>query len=111
VPDLRKPSHNLLSIKRQPTICDFRFQASIIACNVGRIPAIQIGGRLRIKKSSLKSSLERHVLRRDMRGRPTVLVVENDPELQEQFRTLLRKPLKFEHLVQTVTTLGSCVSK
>jgi hypothetical protein len=25
--------------------------------------------------------------------------------------TFLRKPLKFEHLVQTVTTLGGCVSK
>ena len=31
------------------------------------------------------------MLRRDMRGRPAVLVVENDPVLQEQLRTLLRK--------------------
>jgi methylglyoxal synthase len=53
----------------------------------GRIPAIQIGGRLRIKKSSLDG----HAPARDKRGRPAVLVVANDPGLQEQFRILLRK--------------------
>jgi excisionase family DNA binding protein len=51
----------------------------------GKIPAIHIGGRWRIKKSSL----DRDILRQDKsQGQPTVLVVDDDPGLQDLFRTL-----------------------
>ena len=53
----------------------------------GQIPAIQIGGRWRIKKSSL----DRDILRQDRQGQPTVLVVENDSDLQELFKAFLKK--------------------
>jgi excisionase family DNA binding protein len=53
----------------------------------GQIPAIQIGGRWRIKKSSL----DREILRQDKQGQPTVLVVDSDPELQDLFKTFLKK--------------------
>ena len=53
----------------------------------GQIPAIQIGGRWRIKKSSL----DRDILRQDKQGQPTVLVVENDADLQELFKVFLKK--------------------
>jgi excisionase family DNA binding protein len=54
----------------------------------GKIPAIQIGGRWRIKKSSL----DRDILRQDQQGhQPTVLVVDDDVELQELFRTFLKQ--------------------
>ena len=52
-----------------------------------KIPAIQIGGRWRIKKSSLN----RDVLRQDKQGQPTVLVVDDDPVLQDLFQTFLKK--------------------
>jgi excisionase family DNA binding protein len=87
VRDLQKPSPNLLSIKEAADHLRLPLSSLYYRVQRGRIPVIQIGGRLRIKKSSL----EGHVLGRDMRGRPAVLVVENDPVLQEQFRTLLRK--------------------
>jgi methylglyoxal synthase len=80
-------NHNLLSIKEAADHLQLPLSSLYYRVQRGRIPAIQIGGRLRIKKSSL----EGRVLRRDKRGRPAVLVVENDPDLQEQFRTLLRK--------------------
>jgi DNA-binding NtrC family response regulator len=51
------------------------------------IPAIRIGGRWRIKKSSL----DRDVLHQDKQGQPTVLVVDDDPGLQDLFRTFLKK--------------------
>jgi excisionase family DNA binding protein len=53
----------------------------------GKIPAIQIGGRYRIKKSSL----DRDVLRQDKQGQPTVLVVDDDPVLQDLFQTFLKQ--------------------
>jgi excisionase family DNA binding protein len=84
---LQKQSHNLLSIKEAADHLRLPLSSLYYRVQRGRIPVIQIGGRLRIKKSSL----EGHLLRRDMRGRPAVLVVENDPDLQEQLRTLLRK--------------------
>jgi CheY-like chemotaxis protein len=52
-----------------------------------KIPAIQIGGRWRIKKSAL----DRDVLRQDRQGQPTVLVVDDDPVLQDLFQTFLKK--------------------
>jgi DNA-binding response OmpR family regulator len=53
----------------------------------GRIPAIQIGGRWRVKKSSL----DRDILRQDKQGQPTVLVVDDEPGLQELFKNFLKK--------------------
>ena len=52
----------------------------------GQIPAIQIGGRWRIKKTSL----DRDILRQDKQGQPTVLVVDDDPDLQELFKAFLK---------------------
>ena len=45
------------------------------------------GGRWRIKKSSL----DRDVLHQDKQGQPTVLVVDDDPGLQDLFRTFLKR--------------------
>jgi len=53
----------------------------------GKIPAIQIGGRWRIKKSSL----DRDILRQDNQGQPTVLVVDDDLGVQDLFRTFLKQ--------------------
>jgi CheY-like chemotaxis protein len=53
----------------------------------GKIPAIQIGGRWRIKKSTL----DRDILRQDKQGQPTVLVVDDDLGLQDLFRTFLKQ--------------------
>jgi methylglyoxal synthase len=80
-------THNLLSIKEAANHLQLPLSRLYYLVQRGRIPAIQIGGRLRIKESSL----EGQALRRDQRGRPAVLVIENDPNLQEQFRTFLRK--------------------
>jgi len=41
----------------------------------GQLPAIQIGGRWRIKRSLL----DRDILKTDEGGQPTVLVVDDDP--------------------------------
>jgi CheY-like chemotaxis protein len=63
------------------------------------MPAIQIGGRWRIKKSAL----DHEVLRQDKQGQPTVLVVDDDLGLQDLFRTFL-KQIGFSRVVVGTAT-------
>ena len=53
----------------------------------GQLPAIQIGGRWRIKRSLL----DKDVLKNEDGGQPTVLVVDDDPALQTLFKQFLKK--------------------
>jgi DNA-binding NtrC family response regulator len=54
----------------------------------GQIPAVQIGGRWRVKKDLL----DRDVLRKEEdSGQPTVLVVDDDEALQEMFKLFLKR--------------------
>lgn len=53
----------------------------------GQLPAVQIGGRWRIKRSLL----DRDVLKTGEGGQPTVLVVDDDIQLQSLFKQFLKK--------------------
>jgi excisionase family DNA binding protein len=53
----------------------------------GQLPAIQIGGRWRIKKDAL----DRDVLHNSEPSQPTVLVVDDDETLQAMFKLFLKK--------------------
>jgi CheY-like chemotaxis protein len=71
----------------------------LLSRTTGKIPAIQIGGRWRIKKSVL----DHDILREDKQGQPTVLVVDDDLGLQDLFRTFL-KELGFSRVVVGTAT-------
>jgi excisionase family DNA binding protein len=81
------PNHNLLTVKETAEYLRIPLPTVYYLVQRGQIPAIQIGGRWRIKKSSL----DRDILRQDKQGQPTVLVVDDDPELQELFKAFLKK--------------------
>ena len=81
------PIHNLLTVKETSEYLRIPLPTVYYLVQRGKIPAIQIGGRWRIKKSSL----DRDVLRQDKQGQPTVLVVDDDPVLQDLFQTFLKK--------------------
>ena len=53
----------------------------------GQLPAIQIGGRWRVKRDML----DRDILRNEGEGQPTVLVADDDEGLQSMFRLFLKK--------------------
>jgi excisionase family DNA binding protein len=53
----------------------------------GQLPAIQIGGRWRIKKSAL----DKDILKVETPNQPSVLVVDDDEILQVLFKLFLRK--------------------
>jgi excisionase family DNA binding protein len=81
------PIHNLLTVKETAEYLRIPLPTVYYLVQRGQIPAIQIGGRWRIKKSSL----DRDILRQDKQGQPTVLVVDDDPHLQELFKAFLKK--------------------
>jgi excisionase family DNA binding protein len=81
------PSHNLLTVKETAEYLRIPLPTVYYLVQRGQIPAIQIGGRWRIKKSAL----DRDILRQDKQGQPTVLVVDDDPDLQELFKAFLKK--------------------
>src|SRR6201997_2930652 len=81
------PSHSLLTVKETAEYLRIPLPTVYYLVQRGQIPAIQIGGRWRIKKSSL----DKDILRQDKQGQPTVLVVDDDPGLQELFRNFLKK--------------------
>jgi len=81
------PIHNLLTVKETAEYLRIPLPTVYYLVQRGKIPAIQIGGRWRIKKSSL----DRDVLHQPRQGQPTVLVVDNDSGLQDLFRTFLKK--------------------
>ena len=81
------PIHNLLTVKETAEYLRIPIPTVYYLVQRGKIPAIQIGGRWRIKRSSL----DRDILHQDKYGQPSVLVVDDDPGLQDLFRTFLRK--------------------
>ena len=81
------PNHNLLTVKETAEYLRIPLPTVYYLVQRGQIPAIQIGGRWRIKKASL----DRDILRQDKQGQPTVLVVDDDPDLQELFKSFLKR--------------------
>ncbi len=81
------PLPNLLTVKETAEYLRIPVPTVYYLVQRGQIPAIQIGGRWRIKKSSL----DKDILRQDKQGQPTVLVVDDDPDLQELFKAFLKK--------------------
>jgi excisionase family DNA binding protein len=93
------PIHNLLTVKETSEYLRIPLPTVYYLVQRGKIPAIQIGGRWRIKKSSL----DRDVLHLETPGQPTVLVVDDDPNLQDLFRTFL-KTIGFSRVVVGTAT-------
>ena len=82
------PIHNLLTVKETAEYLRIPLPTVYYLVQRGKIPAVHIGGRWRIKKSSL----DRDILRQDKQGhQPTVLVVDDDLGVQELFRTFLKQ--------------------
>jgi excisionase family DNA binding protein len=78
------PIHNLLTVKETAEYLRIPLPTVYYLVQRGKIPAIHIGGRWRIKKSALDHDILRQ-------GQPTVLVVDDDPVLQDLFQTFLKK--------------------
>src|SRR5215207_1610789 len=80
--------HNLMTVKETAEYLRIPLPTVYYLVQRGQLPAVQIGGRWRIKRSLL----DRDVLRKgEESGQPTVLVVDDDPALQALFKQFLKK--------------------
>src|SRR3954453_13093324 len=79
--------HNLLTVKETAKYLRIPLPTVYYLVQRGQLPAIQIGGRWRIKKSSL----DKDILKEDKAGQPTVLVVDDDESLENLFKLFLKK--------------------
>ena len=93
------PIHNLLTVKETAEYLRIPLATVYYLVQRGKIPAIQIGGRWRVKKSTL----DHDILRQDEQGQPTVLVVDDDLGVQDLFRTFL-KQIGFSRVVVGTAT-------
>lgn len=79
--------HNLLTVKETAEYLRIPLPTVYYLVQRGQLPAIQIGGRWRIKKDSL----DRDILHEEEHGQPTVLVVDDEPAVQAMFKLFLKK--------------------
>ncbi len=79
--------HNLLTVKETSKYLRIPLPTVYYLVQRGQLPAIQIGGRWRIKKDSL----DKDILKENRSGQPTVLVVDDDTSLQNLFKVFLKK--------------------
>src|SRR5437016_12887840 len=79
--------HNLLTVKETAKYLRIPLPTVYYLVQRGQLPAIQIGGRWRIKKNAL----DKDILKEEKSGQPTVLVVDDDESLQNLLKLFLKK--------------------
>ncbi len=79
--------HNLMTVKETAEYLRIPLPTVYYLVQRGQLPAIQIGGRWRVKKDLL----DRDVLHAEEHGQPTVLVVDDDEVIQTLFKQYLKK--------------------
>ena len=99
--------HNLLTVKETAKYLRIPLPTVYYLVQRGQLPAIQIGGRWRIKKDSL----DKDILKEDRAGQPTVLVVDDDVSLQNLFKVFLKKIGFSRVVVGTVKEAISALEK
>ncbi len=81
------PLHNLMTVKETAEYLRIPLPTVYYLVQRGQLPAIQIGGRWRVKRDAL----DRDILRNEEHGQQTVLVVDDDEDLQNMFKLFLKK--------------------
>jgi excisionase family DNA binding protein len=79
--------HNLMTVKETAEYLRIPLPTVYYLVQRGQLPAIQIGGRWRVKRDAL----DRDVLHNSEQGQPTVLVVDDDETMQSMFKLFLKK--------------------
>jgi excisionase family DNA binding protein len=79
--------HNLMTVKETAEYLRIPLPTVYYLVQRGQLPAVQIGGRWRVKRDAL----DRNVLHNEEQGQPTVLVVDDDEALQTMFKLFLKK--------------------
>ncbi|MCE9611869.1 MAG: response regulator [Chthoniobacter sp.] len=85
---MQPSNHNLMTVEETAEYLNIPKPTVYFLVQRGQLPAIRIGGRWRVKRDAL----DRDILRNDDQGhQPTVLVVDDDEEVQGMFNLFLKK--------------------
>ncbi len=84
---VRDSGPDLLTVKETAQYLRIPLPTVYYLVQRGQLPAVQIGGRWRIKRHSL----DKDILRKESEGQPTALVLDDDPAIQDLFKMFLRK--------------------
>ncbi|MEO8353043.1 MAG: response regulator [Chthoniobacteraceae bacterium] len=79
--------HNLMTVKETAEYLRIPRPTVYYLVQRGQLPAVQIGGRWRVKRDAI----DRDILHHQHTGQPTVLVVDDDEALQDMFKLFLKK--------------------
>src|SRR6188768_2947214 len=99
--------HNLMTVKETAEYLRIPLPTVYYLVQRGQLPAIQIGGRWRVKKDAL----DRDVLHKEEQGQPTVLVVDDDETMQSMFKLFLKKSGFSRLVVGTGREALACLNK
>jgi excisionase family DNA binding protein len=80
-------NQNLMTAKETSEFLGIPLPTVYYLMQRGQLPAVQIGGRWRVKRDLL----ERDVLRNQEEAQPTILVVDDDTGLQSMFKLFLKR--------------------
>jgi excisionase family DNA binding protein len=80
-------SPNLMTVKETAEYLRIPLPTVYYLVQRGQLPAVQIGGRWRIKKDLL----DRDILHEEREGQPTILVVDDDRGVQSLFKLFLKR--------------------
>lgn len=81
------PTPNLMTVKETAEYLRIPIPTVYYLVQRGQLPAVQIGGRWRVKRDLI----DRDVLRKEEESQPSVLVVDDDEGLQAMFKLFLKK--------------------
>ena len=99
--------HNLMTVKETAEYLRIPLPTVYYLVQRGKLPAVQIGGRWRIKRELL----DRDVLRSETGTQPTVLVVDDDEGIQAMLNLFLRKSGFSKVIVGTGADAISAIKK
>lgn len=100
-------THNLLTVKETAAYLRIPLPTVYYLIQRGQIPALQIGGRWRIKRATL----DKDILKQDEPGQATVLVVDDDEDVQDLFKSFLKKSGFSRVVVGTAKDAIACLRK
>jgi excisionase family DNA binding protein len=84
---MQPSNHNLMTVKETAEYLRIPVPTVYYLVQRGQLPAVQIGGRWRVKRDAI----DRDVLHAEEQGQPTVLVVDDDEDIQAMFKLFLKK--------------------
>ena len=86
-----RSDHNLMTVKETAMYLRMPEPTVYYHLKRGQLPAVQIGGRWRVKRDLIDRDILRVEETSESKAQPAILVIDDEPVVQETFKLFLRK--------------------